>query len=211
MATVGAYVLKRAPGAESFRAAWDAALNFGVQTLTDLAIDRVKHGVPVPIFWKGEQVGERRRYNERLHMFILKHHQPHVYNPPQLRTGTKHLETLKREWRQEDARRAGERADKAVAAFFRNVDNVRGRLLQHAHRLPEHRAAWELIVGPIDWDRVAAWEQGQPTKFQYENITCASTHLALLQRVEEDSDVTVADLIFGPLIDPEDGTLNPLG
>lgn len=79
MSTEGAYYLRRQPGAEGFAAAWAAALDHGVQHLTDLAIDRATHGTPVPIFWKGEQVGERRRYNDRLLMFILKHHMPARY------------------------------------------------------------------------------------------------------------------------------------
>src|SRR5262249_35504602 len=33
-------------------------------------------GVPVPVFHKGEQVGERRWYNDRLLMFTLRHHDP---------------------------------------------------------------------------------------------------------------------------------------
>lgn len=74
MSTEGADHLRRQPGAEGFAAAWTAALDHGVQHLADLAIDRAMQGVPVPVFWKGEQVGERRRYNDRLLMFILKHH-----------------------------------------------------------------------------------------------------------------------------------------
>lgn len=42
------YALRRAPGGEGFAAAWDAALDQGVRTLVDLAIDRAKEGVPVP-------------------------------------------------------------------------------------------------------------------------------------------------------------------
>lgn len=79
MSSEGAYVLRHQPGAEGFAAAWAAALDHGVQHLTDLAIDRATHGTPVPVFWKGEQVGERRRYNDRLLMFILKHHIPGQY------------------------------------------------------------------------------------------------------------------------------------
>jgi hypothetical protein len=33
---------------------------------------RALHGVPRPIFYKGEQVGERREYDERLTMFLLR-------------------------------------------------------------------------------------------------------------------------------------------
>ena len=79
MSPEGAYYLRRQKGAEEFRAAWDAALDFGVQSLADVAIERAKEGVPVPIFYKGEQCGERRRYNDRLIMFLLRRYMPETF------------------------------------------------------------------------------------------------------------------------------------
>ncbi|SEI86304.1 hypothetical protein SAMN05428950_101411 [Sphingomonas sp. OV641] len=95
--TEGAYHLRRQPEAESFRAAWEAALASGVQRLTDIAMERAMEGVPVPVFHKGEQVGERRWYNDRLLMFMLKHHLPDRYSNTALAPGTKHPETIARE------------------------------------------------------------------------------------------------------------------
>ena len=97
LATTGAYHLRRQPGADSFRAAWEAALASGVQRLADIAIDRAIEGTSVPVFYHGEQVGERRRYNDRLLMFIMKHHMPGRYGTAALPAGTKHPETLARE------------------------------------------------------------------------------------------------------------------
>lgn len=98
MSTEGAYYLRRQPGADAFRAAWEAALATGVQRLTDIALDRAIEGVPVPVFHKGEQVGEKRWYNDRLLMFLLKHHLPDRYGKPAgLPPGTKHPDTLARE------------------------------------------------------------------------------------------------------------------
>ncbi|MEG3176118.1 hypothetical protein U1872_07750 [Sphingomonas sp. RB3P16] len=37
MAQANAYTLRHAPGAEAFRRAWDAALDYGVQRLKDIA------------------------------------------------------------------------------------------------------------------------------------------------------------------------------
>jgi len=92
MTAVGAYRLRRMAGAEAFARAWDEALQMGVQKLTDIAFDRAINGVPVPVFYKGEQVGERRSYNDRLLMFTLRHHDPERYGgrpdyrtPPQRR------------------------------------------------------------------------------------------------------------------------------
>lgn len=97
MASEGAYALRRAPGAESFREAWEAALDHGVQTLVDVALERAFEGVAIPIFYKGEQCGEKRWYNDRLLMFLLKHHLPGKYDTAPLPRGTRHPDTIARE------------------------------------------------------------------------------------------------------------------
>lgn len=52
--------------------------------------------MPIPIFHKGEQVGEKRWYNDRLLMFILRHHMPSRYGAD-LPRGTRHPDTIARE------------------------------------------------------------------------------------------------------------------
>jgi hypothetical protein len=42
-------------------------------------LGRALHGEVTPIFYKGEQVGERRRYDNRLAMFILRSRMPDRY------------------------------------------------------------------------------------------------------------------------------------
>lgn len=71
-----AYALRRRRGAESFRQAWDIALDFAVQRLSDATLSRAIHGVPQPIFYQGQQIGERRVFNDRLAMFLLRQRQP---------------------------------------------------------------------------------------------------------------------------------------
>lgn len=71
-----AYALRRRIDAASFRAAWDAALDYAVGRLADAAMSRALHGVARPIFYKGELVGERRYYDERLTMFMLRLRDP---------------------------------------------------------------------------------------------------------------------------------------
>ena len=39
-------------------------------------LSRALNGVPRPVFYKGEQVGEWREYDERLAMFILRNRRP---------------------------------------------------------------------------------------------------------------------------------------
>ncbi len=79
MSTVSAYALRRHADAEDFRAAWDAALDMGVHRLEQAALGRALNGVPRPVFYKGEQVGEWREYDERLTMFLLRYRRPHRF------------------------------------------------------------------------------------------------------------------------------------
>jgi hypothetical protein len=66
-----AYKLRLLPEAQSFRVAWEAAMAQGVRLLADTALARALDGVEEPVFWKGEQIGTKRRYNDRLLMFLL--------------------------------------------------------------------------------------------------------------------------------------------
>lgn len=74
-----AYRLRRRADAYSFRAAWDAALDHAVRRLSDAAFSRALNGVTRPVFFQGEQVGERRYYDERLTMFLLRYRDPDTY------------------------------------------------------------------------------------------------------------------------------------
>ena len=71
-----AYALRRRIDGTSFRSAWEAALDYGVGRLRDAAQSRAVNGVARPVFYKGEQIGERRYYDERLTMFILRRRDP---------------------------------------------------------------------------------------------------------------------------------------
>lgn len=79
MSVTSAYALRRRPDALSFREAWDIALDYGVARLADAALGRAINGVAQPIFYKGEQVGERRSYDEKLTMFLLRYRRPDRY------------------------------------------------------------------------------------------------------------------------------------
>ena len=83
-ATVGltaqsAYRLRVRPDAQGFRIAWDAALDLGIRRLSDACLSRALHGEAVPHFYQGEQVGEHRRYDNRLAMFLLRYRDPLRY------------------------------------------------------------------------------------------------------------------------------------
>ena len=76
MSASSAYRFRRRPLGALFREAWDSALDYGLHRLEQAALSRALHGVPRPIFHKGEQVGEWRDYDERLTMFLLRNRRP---------------------------------------------------------------------------------------------------------------------------------------
>ena len=77
MSVQSAYRLRRAPGAEGFAAAWDAAIAQASRKLVDLAFDRAIHGSDEPVFDReGHRVGRRMRQNDRLLMFLLRAYMP---------------------------------------------------------------------------------------------------------------------------------------
>jgi hypothetical protein len=71
--------LRRRPCGRSFRDACDAALDVGYADLEESARDRARNGVARPIFYKGEQVGEWRHFDERLTMFLLRFRRRHRF------------------------------------------------------------------------------------------------------------------------------------
>ena len=79
MSQRGAYHLRRQPGAEDFRAAWNKALDLGVQRIEDVAMDRALNGVEEPLYSYGALIGTRTRYNDRLLMFMLRNRAPHRF------------------------------------------------------------------------------------------------------------------------------------
>jgi hypothetical protein len=79
MASSSAYRLRARADAQSFRYAWDFALDYAIARLSDAVFSRAIHGVARPVFYKGEVVGERRYYDERLAMWLLRHRDPVRY------------------------------------------------------------------------------------------------------------------------------------
>jgi hypothetical protein len=71
--------LRRRPCGKAFRDACDAALDVVYGELEEAALERAKNGVPRPIFFNGEQVGEHRHFDERLTMFLLRFRRRHRF------------------------------------------------------------------------------------------------------------------------------------
>ena len=100
-----AYALRRHPEAHEFAAAWEAALDHGVRQIEDNAIDRAINGTEETIHYHGDLVATRRRYNERLVMFILRSRLPGRFTDGRPRAlnalDKQQLAKLKQEWRDE--------------------------------------------------------------------------------------------------------------
>ena len=79
MTPTSAYRLPARPDAGAFRQAWDIALDFAIRRLSDAAVSRALNGVSRPVFYQGEQIGERRHYDEKLTMFLLRYRDPTRY------------------------------------------------------------------------------------------------------------------------------------
>ena len=71
MSRQSAYKLRNRLKGEPFDIAWEAAFQHGYDALHQAALERVLHGVEVPVFHKGEQIGTRRYFDERLTTFLL--------------------------------------------------------------------------------------------------------------------------------------------
>ena len=142
----GVYHLRRHPQAAGFRAAWDAALGVCVQRLEDVAIDRALNGVEEAVWYRGEIVGERRVYNDRLLMFLLRNRAPTRFAADSLANigaaTRNHLERLKREWREEwEAERAAEQERseaETYAAIDAKLDAMQARKAAHKAFLAEN-------------------------------------------------------------------------
>jgi hypothetical protein len=73
MSPSSAYALRRRSDAAAFRKGWDVALDYAAHRRSK-TISRALNGVTTPVFFKGQQIGERRLYDERLTCFLLRHH-----------------------------------------------------------------------------------------------------------------------------------------
>ena len=66
-----AYRLRERPGAESFVAAWDRAIGWGQDRMTDIGIERALCGEVRHYYYRGVKCGEYIRHDNRLAMAVL--------------------------------------------------------------------------------------------------------------------------------------------
>jgi len=163
MSTVGAYHLRRQKGAESFRKAWAAALELGVQRIEDVAMDRALNGVEVPVYSYGKLVGSRTAYNDRLLMFMLRNRAPERFTEGRAKglnaIGKMDLDRLKKQWRKEWE---AERAAAATAEEDAHAEAINAMLSKMRERRlalmsPRTRAAYEEYCRLSDEDEEAGY------------------------------------------------------
>ena len=71
MSRQSAYRLRNRLKGEPFDIAWEAAFQHGYDALHQAALERALHGIEVPVFHGGEQIGTRRHFDERLTIYFL--------------------------------------------------------------------------------------------------------------------------------------------
>ena len=142
-AEVGAYMLRRHPDAESFRAAWDAALDIGMRRIEDVAMERALNGVEVPVYSYGKLVGTRTVYNDRLLMFMLRNRAPERFGGAKAMSAAdrQQLDQLKQQWREEWEREYDEDEQQVLDSIDAFLDGMRNNRL--ANMGPRTRAAYE--------------------------------------------------------------------
>lgn len=141
------YELARRPDGQSFRVAWEIALDIAVRRVSDEAFSRCINGVAVPHYYKGELVGEHRRYDERLTMFILRYRDPQRYGrylDRQEPGGHREEQPLKLgealAWVEQDARRDAAGRPRQVVSDLQGIEERQEAREEGESRGPPDRA-----------------------------------------------------------------------
>ena len=113
------YKLRQRPGAEGFRAAWDAAIDRGVARLEDSALARAIEGEERLILNGGEVIGAERRHNEALVMFFLRNRLPHRYGAATGTAPRDRQDQARQGEVGETAEQAGRQLDATIAQWHR--------------------------------------------------------------------------------------------
>jgi hypothetical protein len=138
------YKLRHRPGAEEFAAAWDAAVDRGVQRLEDCALARAIQGEERLVVSAGQVLGTERRHNEALVMFFLRNRRPERYGDA-IGPGHPLYEKLKAQILAEDLDDEAE----VLESIDRFLEDMRERRAANEAVLLEQR---EADAGPQDAD-----------------------------------------------------------
>lgn len=212
--THGAYLLRRQPGADSFRKAWEAALDLGMQRVEDVAMDRALNGVEVPVYSYGQLVGTRISFNDRLLMFMLRNRASDRFAEGRAKgmnaIGKMEVERLKKgwleearkEWETERRATAGEREEATYASIDAKLAAMRKRQLDHMS--PRTRAAYD------EYQRLVALDAEEEYKW-WEDLAHPLNAKPSPRAQEEDKSRLLPPPGWrnGPLPKPEEPEENP--
>ncbi|WP_419815268.1 hypothetical protein [Glacieibacterium sp.] len=73
MSVSSAYALRRDPRALTFRNGWELAMREAMRQCAEVALERALYGVDVPVWYKGQMVGEIHKLNDKLLMQVLRY------------------------------------------------------------------------------------------------------------------------------------------
>ncbi|BBI21286.1 hypothetical protein EKJ_21330 [Qipengyuania flava] len=119
------YKLRARPGAEGFAAAWDAALERGVQRLEDIALERAMLGTRTPIVSGGEILGHWDKPDNALLRFLLQHRLPERYGVQDLKPGHPVYESIRAEVLAEQEPLAGAGEAEVLASLNAKLEHMR--------------------------------------------------------------------------------------
>jgi hypothetical protein len=164
MSRASAYVLRARPGAESFSRAWDAALDVGFEKMQDFAIDRALNGECVPYFYQGEMIGERRRYDNRLLIFMMQQNLNRRYGEIAVAIRAAEAETIK-----EQARKIAQERETAQA-LSRSVQAAKQLLIDKLNMMRQ-RMNGKPEGSPEEQQQPTQEEPAEPPMFVLSNNT----------------------------------------
>ncbi len=121
------YKLRARPGAEGFAAAWDAALERGVQRLEDCALERAIVGTPTPIVSGGKLLGTWNRPDNHLLRFLLQHRLPQRYGIHNLGPGHPVYESIRKDILEAQRRENAASEAEVFASLDRKLALIRAR------------------------------------------------------------------------------------
>ncbi|MBY0342923.1 MAG: hypothetical protein K2Q29_03605 [Sphingomonadales bacterium] len=187
MSSVGAYHLRRQPGADEFRAAWEAALQLGVQRIEDVPMDRALNGVEEPVYSYGKLVGTRIKRNDGLLMFLLRNRAPERFaaggGAKRMNALDKQeLARLKKKWRKEWEAEQGRVTSADVrASIERKIIDIRRRLERErperrAVLSPETLAAFAHFCALRDRDLAAQGADARTVRLVEVDLNVDATH-----------------------------------
>jgi len=120
------YKLRQRPGAQEFCAAWDAAVDRGVQRLEDGALARAIRGEERMVVSAGQHMGSEIRHNDALVMFFLKNRRADRYGS-QVQPGHPLYERIRREVLAEVENEFRESEEEILANINAKIDAMRAR------------------------------------------------------------------------------------